>query len=482
MNRRDNLYQWFHRTLKSSLLEKVKFMTRLLIVTLSVILYQVLNPYIFAASVLKSIDTIRNDSTRFRVIISTDFPPLDVIPGDDCTGPANKCSDPDDIQSMVRFLLYTNEFDVEALIASAGTFANIARKQNILDILDLYDQVDENLREHDNRYPIADKLRSVTFQGRDNTWGKSISANIGAGKDSEASDSIIAIVDRPDTRPVWICIWGDCSNVAQAIWRVQNTRTDAELQSFIGKLRIYQIAHQDDTIDWLLNNFPELFIIYSKTTYLGIFGGPGVPLADLAWINENIRNDHGPLGAVYPPSGYDADKPGMQEGDTPSFLHLVSAVHGLNDAEDPTQPSWGGQFKRDGSTNHWVDGPGGSSISRWKTQYQSEFAQRADWMLQTTSVEDTRSGQIHPYFELEQNYPNPFNPITQIKYSITSGSYVTLKIYNLFGQEVTSLLEGFKEPGNYSVTFNGSGLPSGFYLYQLKAERFCDIKKAVLLK
>ncbi|MBN2007880.1 hypothetical protein JW960_00895, partial [candidate division KSB1 bacterium] len=76
-----------------------------------------------------------------RVIIIADFPPLDVIagkgarPGD----PADKLSDPDDVQSMVRFLLYSNEFTVEALIAAAGTFANIARKQNILDMLDLYE-------------------------------------------------------------------------------------------------------------------------------------------------------------------------------------------------------------------------------------------------------------------------------------------------------------------------------------------------------
>ncbi|MGC8989176.1 MAG: nucleoside hydrolase-like domain-containing protein, partial [Verrucomicrobiia bacterium] len=72
-----------------------------------------------------------------RVIISTDFPPLDVIPvkGVKKGDPPEKCSDPDDVQSMVRFLLYANEFDVEGLIASAGTFANVARKQNILDIL-----------------------------------------------------------------------------------------------------------------------------------------------------------------------------------------------------------------------------------------------------------------------------------------------------------------------------------------------------------
>jgi Protein of unknown function (DUF1593) len=84
--------------------------------------------------------------TRPRVPVLSDFPPLDVIPVGAGHGPAEKRSDPDDIQSMVRFLLYTNEFDVEGLVASAATVANVARKQHILDILNLYDQVDEKLR------------------------------------------------------------------------------------------------------------------------------------------------------------------------------------------------------------------------------------------------------------------------------------------------------------------------------------------------
>jgi len=123
-----------------------------------------------------TIDACSQDSSsdaeqnKPRVIVMSDFPPLDVIPGRDCDGPAHKCSDPDDIQSMVRFLLYANEFEVEALIPSAATFANYADKQHILDILDRYDQVDENLRNYDPEFLTADYLRSVTYEGPDNTW------------------------------------------------------------------------------------------------------------------------------------------------------------------------------------------------------------------------------------------------------------------------------------------------------------------------
>jgi len=315
-------------------------------------------------------------STRLRVIMSSDFPPIGVVKSGNV--PNTQKSDPDDMQSMVRFLLYSNEFDVEGLIASAGTFANIANKQNILDVIERYEMVYENLKKHDPLYPTAESLRTVTFQGRSGTWGKSVSNNIGAGKDSEASEAIIAIIDKPDPRLVYIGVWGDCSNIAQAIWKVQNTRSPAELETFLSKMRIHQIAHQDDTIYWLLQNLTNLFIIYSRTTYQGMFGGSD-SISDLAWVNENIRNNHGPLCAVYPHEGMGCT--GVCEGDSPSFLWLVSANRGLNDPDDPTQESWGGQFKRDGTTNHYVDGPGGSSISKWRKDYQKEFQERADWCI-----------------------------------------------------------------------------------------------------
>ncbi|RPI04616.1 MAG: DUF1593 domain-containing protein, partial [Ignavibacteriae bacterium] len=162
-----------------------------------------------------------------RVVISSDFPPLDVCMSG-CA--SDHTSDPDDVQSMVRFLMYANEFDVEGMIASSGTFANIAKKQNMLDIIALYDHVDENLRKHNSRYPTADALRAVTFQGRSGTWDKSVSNNIGANKESEASNAIVNIVDKPDSRPIWFCFWGDCSNLAQAIWKIQNSRSAADLQ------------------------------------------------------------------------------------------------------------------------------------------------------------------------------------------------------------------------------------------------------------
>ena len=326
----------------------------------------------------------------------TDFPPINVRPGSTYKEgePREMYSDPDDVQSLIRLLLYTNDLDVEGLVASAGSLANIARKRNILDVLDAYEEVQQNLARHDSRYPTADALRAITWQGLDGAWGspyfgrdgKPLDTLIGERKDTEASEAIIRVVDRPDPRPIWVCVWGGTCEVAQAVWKVRHTRTMAEFSRFLGKLRLYLICRQDNTTDWLLDTFPSLFIILSEQNYRGMFwNSPGAEttLSDLKWTNEHLRNGHGPLGAAYPRSGWNSETPGVWEGDTPSYLHLVSAVRGVNDPEKPYENGWGGKFVQDNpQTNHWFDDAlGEAAVYRWRPAVQAELKQRADWML-----------------------------------------------------------------------------------------------------
>ena len=85
-------------------------------------------------------------------------------------------------------------------------------------------------------------------------------------------------------------------------------------------------------------------------------------------------------------------------------------------------------------------------------------------------------------FALYQNYPNPFNPNTTIKYSLPISSFVTLKVYDILGNEIITLVNERKSAGNYSVNFNASNLPSGIYFYRMQAGGFASTKKFVLLK
>lgn len=92
------------------------------------------------------------------------------------------------------------------------------------------------------------------------------------------------------------------------------------------------------------------------------------------------------------------------------------------------------------------------------------------------------NNQIPKLFSLSQNYPNPFNPVTNIKYQIPINTFVTVKVYDILGKEVKTLVNEFKSVGNYSVLFDASSLASGIYFYKMSAGEFSDVKRMVLVK
>lgn len=98
-----------------------------------------------------------------------------------------------------------------------------------------------------------------------------------------------------------------------------------------------------------------------------------------------------------------------------------------------------------------------------------------------TSVDENKNS-LPNSFSLEQNYPNPFNPSTTISYSVPKTNFVTLKIFDGLGREVTTLVNENKLPGKYEIKFNGTKLSSGVYLYQMTAGNFVETKKLILMK
>jgi hypothetical protein len=95
---------------------------------------------------------------------------------------------------------------------------------------------------------------------------------------------------------------------------------------------------------------------------------------------------------------------------------------------------------------------------------------------------DFRGSEIPETYVLEQNFPNPFNPTTIIKYQIPEDGIVTLKIYDILGKEVRTLVNEHKPTGKYEISFDASNLASGVYIYQIKANDFSSVKKMMLLK
>jgi len=112
---------------------------------------------------------------------------------------------------------------------------------------------------------------------------------------------------------------------------------------------------------------------------------------------------------------------------------------------------------------------------------RSGFAPDSGYFVYTiTGVNDISNSTLS--YNLYQNYPNPFNPSTNIKYQIPEISFVTLKIYDILSSEMATLINEEKYAGSYQIDFDGSGLTSGIYFYQLRADNFVDTKKMILIK
>ena len=112
---------------------------------------------------------------------------------------------------------------------------------------------------------------------------------------------------------------------------------------------------------------------------------------------------------------------------------------------------------------------------------EGELAWRRPLSEIITSVEEQK-GKLPDNFILEQNFPNPFNPSTTIRYSIPTSDFVTLKVYDVLGNEVATLVNEEKPAGSYEVNFNASQLSSGIYFYKLQAGSFVETKKMILLR
>jgi hypothetical protein len=315
--------------------------------------------------------------------------------------------DPDDQQSMVRLMTYANEFDIEGLIASAsGTPGELKRDvvqpQLIREIVEAYGKVRPNLVRHAAGYPAAETLLRVIKSGspqRGVAW-------LGADRDTEGSRWIVSLADRADPRPLNIAIWGGAHDLAQALWRVRNDRSGAQVAAFVAKLRVHSIGHQDETGPWITANFPALFFILSSvdegdvlgkargardrrlSVYRGMYLGGDETLTSREWLDAHVRTNHGPLGALYPPKTWTAPNPhsALKEGDTPSWFYFLR--NGLSDPERPEWGSWGGRFRRvrDRYFNDAEDRVGDvkdarATVWRWRPAFQNDFAARMDWCV-----------------------------------------------------------------------------------------------------
>lgn len=310
-------------------------------------------------------------SDRLRLIIETDAG-----------------GDPDDEQSLVRFLLYANEWDVEGIIANrpqARTGENRNPERTGLGVvrrlLAAYGECWTNLVQNDPRYPSREQLWSRTVAGYN---------------DAEAAvNLLIAAVDRPDPRPLWYADWGSdngaaTNNLRRALDRVRRERGPDGYAKFKSRLRLSSYdnfgehtAAREPPFPFWVNTFqPEL----DGRRWYHRFSALTAKAGGFDLVRDCLTG-HGPLGALYPTNTTHWQK----EGDSMTFLYLVPT--GMNDPEHPRWGSWAGRYGHNenhpGRAYFWAnqtDGWEGSTnrdntLRRWAADLQNDFRARLDWCV-----------------------------------------------------------------------------------------------------
>ncbi len=285
-------------------------------------------------------------------------------------------NEPDDQMSLVRLLVYSNELEIEGLIASTSTWQKTAtHPETMRKLIEAYGQVRPNLLLNAPGWPEAQELLNGVYAGQ---TGYGMAAT-GEGKSSEGSRAIARALEREDSRPLWISVWGGTNTLAEALQDLRASKKPEEVERLVSKLRVYSISDQDDAGAWLRREFPSLFYVvmpstqdggdYYHATWTGISGdrfyrnGEGADFSRVSneWLEKNIRAK-GPLGKFYPRFLF------IMEGDTPSFLGLID--NGLNAYRRPDWGGWGGRYvyRQPPGETHPIWTEGGDEFFRASSQ------------------------------------------------------------------------------------------------------------------
>ncbi len=279
-------------------------------------------------------------------------------------------NDPDDFQSMVHLLVYTDLFRIEALISSPPY---AGRKKDILSVIEAYEQDYPTLNAWGD-YPEPDALHLVTAQGEIETGEPA------SGKETEGSRLLIDRARHEDSDPLWVLVWGSMTDVAQALY---------EAPEITKAIRVYSIGSwntdQDpEARDYVWNNHPDLWWIENDFTFRGMYqeGKNDGDLSNDTFVARHVKG-HGALGDLL-----FSKKADLKMGDTPSVLYLLSPLVGnVGDWNDPAAPGWGGSFRKDPhGPNYWTDieenveGSRGS-VNRWRESYLRDWQKRMDRCL-----------------------------------------------------------------------------------------------------
>ncbi len=317
----------------------------------------------------------------------------------------------DDENTLIRLLLFSNDQEILGIHSSASPWSGIGIIKKVFRHIDLYEEVYDNLIQHDSAYPTPNYLRSITMAGNEvpNDYRT----------DSKGSLHIKdVLLDHSNDEPVWVTCWGGPATVTAAL-RFINDNHPEEKEYVAQKLRIYFVARQGGTNETYLKEKPCLDYInthYSQTpemltcmayNYMNYWGHSeywfdNVSYSTLDWAQKNYSQGHGILC-----SDFNYYNSGDCDGDSPALLHILSGYYGLRSTEDPSYGGWGSRFSKSKNKDneqvnideetlnpHYIaDRYAGDTIvrtpyqkmhysgARWADDFQNELAVRADWCV-----------------------------------------------------------------------------------------------------
>ena len=267
--------------------------------------------------------------------------------------------DPDEEQQIIHLLMYSNEFDLEGLIAVTGRYfrpdppmpVKVLMPELFDYIIDGYEKVYPNLKKHASGWKTPQYLRSIVASGQAGNGME----DVGVGRSSEGSRLIIDAVLKDDPRPVYIVANSGSNTLAQALFDYREHHSKEEVDAFVSKIRVYDNSGQDESGAWICNEFPEIFYIRARIQNRG-FGGPNnnnlgphcwkpyeySPIGQHQWAKENIQTNHGALGEKYPDREVDETVHYLGGGGIVPFAGLFAP--GLSDVFQPSWGGWGGRY------------------------------------------------------------------------------------------------------------------------------------------
>ncbi|MEZ4883993.1 MAG: DUF1593 domain-containing protein [Chitinophagales bacterium] len=331
----------------------------------------------------------------------------------------------DDECSLVRFLLYANEWDIEGIVTSSSQYHwhghRWAGDDWAESYLDAYEKVYPNLLQHDKAYPTAEYLRERTFLGNVETEGEMDSITPGS------QHIVKVLLDESDDRPIWLQAWGGTNTIARALKTIEENHPE-KMEYVAKKIRFYFIWEQDSTYQSYIRphwgKYNILTIISDQFIAIFYHWKKYLPAAEQkflvgSWMKQHILENHGALCSLY--KSHESGDKGFEEGDfrsegdSPAFLHTVNT--GLRSMESPDWGGWGGRYVKV-RENTWLDPvldstyqypegrwygnsawgrerlkeaiPNDKELTaylkpmwRWTEALQNDFAARADWCVKS---------------------------------------------------------------------------------------------------